>query len=106
MGLLQKAIETYDAMEGLAGVYEEGREPLAPVGHIATWAHIEVTITPEGRFVGARTADREQKIIIPVTEDSAGRTSAPAAHPLCEQLGYLSGRDAEKLQLYLEGLEK
>ena len=106
MGLLQKAIETYDAMEGLAGVYEEGREPLAPVGHIATWAHIEVTITPQGRFVGARTADREQKIIIPVTEDSAGRTSAPAAHPLCEQLGYLSGRDAEKLQLYLEGLEK
>ena len=106
MGLLQKAIETYDAMEGLAGVYEEGREPLAPVGHIVTRAQIEVTITAEGQFVGARAADREQKIIIPVTEDSAGRTSAPAAHPLCEQLGYLSGRDADKLQLYLEGLEK
>lgn len=106
MGLLQKAIETYDAMEVLAGVYEEGREPLAPVGHIVTRAQIEVTITAEGKFVGARAADREQKIIIPVTEDSAGRTSAPAAHPLCEQLGYLSGRDADKLQLYLEGLEK
>lgn len=106
MGLLQKAIETYDAMEGLAGVYEEGKEPLAPVGHIVTRAQIEITITAEGRFYAARAADKEQKIIIPVTEDSAGRTSAPAAHPLCEQLGYLSGRDAEKLELYMEGLGK
>lgn len=106
MGLLQKAIETYDAMEGLVGVYEEGKEPLAPVGHIVTRAQIEVTITVDGQFVGARTADKEQKIIIPVTEDSAGRTSAPAAHPLCEQLGYLSGKDKEKFQLYIDGLEK
>lgn len=106
MGLLQKAIETYDAMEGLVGVYEEGKEPLAPVGHIVTRAQIEVTITADGQFVGARAADKEQKIIIPVTEDSAGRTSAPAAHPLCEQLGYLSGKDKGKFQLYIDGLEK
>ena len=91
MGLLQKAIETYDAMKGIAGVYEEGKEPLAPVGHIVTRAQIEITITAEGRFYAARAADKEQKIIIPVTEDSAGRTSAPAAHPLCEQLGYPPG---------------
>lgn len=106
MGLLQKAIETYDAMEGLVGVYEEGKEPLASVGHIVTRAQIEVTITADGQFVGARTADKEQKIIIPVTEDSAGRTSAPAAHPLSEQLGYLSGKDKGKFQLYIDGLEK
>lgn len=78
MGLLQKAMETYDAMEGLAGVYEEGKEPPAPVGHMVTRAQIEITITADGHFTAARAADKEQKIIIPVTEDSAGRTSVPA----------------------------
>ncbi|MGN0971841.1 MAG: type I-C CRISPR-associated protein Cas8c/Csd1 [Aristaeellaceae bacterium] len=106
MGLLQKTMETYDAMEGLAGVYEEGKEPLAPVGHMVTRTQIEITITADGHLTAARAADKEQKIIIPVTEDSAGRTSAPAAHSLCEQLGYLSGRDEEKFQLYMEGLER
>ena len=33
MGLLQRAIETYDTNAGLIGVYREGCEPLAPVGH-------------------------------------------------------------------------
>ena len=28
MGLLQRAIETYDASAALAGVYREGHEPL------------------------------------------------------------------------------
>lgn len=106
MGLLQKALETYDAMERLAGVYEEGKEPLAPVGHIVTKAQIEVTIDAEGQFVSARAADKEKKIIIPVTEESAGRTSSPSAHPLCEQLGYLLGQDGAKLTLYTQGLEK
>lgn len=36
MGLLQKALETYDAMEAWAGRYEEDKEPLAPIGHIVT----------------------------------------------------------------------
>lgn len=77
MGLLQKTMETNDAMEGLAGVYEEGKEPLAPVGHMVTRVQIEITITADGYFTAARAEDKEQKIIIPVTEDSAGRTSVP-----------------------------
>lgn len=105
MGLLQKALETYDAMERLAGIYEEGKEPLAPVGHIVTKAQIEVTIDAQGRFISARAAEKDRKIIIPVTEESAGRTSSPAAHPLCEQLGYLLGQDEAKLTLYIKGLE-
>ena len=105
MGLLQKALETYEAMEGLAGIYEEGKEePLAPIGHIVTKAQIEVTINAEGQFVSAKQADKDQKIIIPVTEESSGRTSSPAAHPLCEQLGYLLGDDEVKFGLYINGL--
>ena len=92
MGLLQKALETYESMEGLAGIYEEGKEePLAPIGHIVTKAQIEVTLNAGGQFIGAKAADKDRKIIIPVTEESSGRTSSPAAHPLCEQLGYLLG---------------
>jgi len=105
MGLLQKALETYEAMEGLVGIYEEDKEePLAPIGHIVTRAQIEVTIDADGTFVGAKQADKDQKIIIPVTEESAGRTSSPAAHPLCEQMGYLLGDDEIKFDLYINNL--
>lgn len=105
MGLLQKALETYEAMGGLVGIYEDGKEePLAPIGHIVTKAQIEVTINAEGTFVGAKQADKDQKIIIPVTEESSGRTSSPAAHPLCEQLGYLLGDDEVKFDLYINNL--
>lgn len=106
MGLLQKAIETYDAMEGLAGVYEVGKEPLAPIGHIVTKAQIEITIDAEGHFVEAKAAEKDLKIIIPVTEESAGRTSGLAPHALCEQLGYLLGLDRGKRALYTDQLER
>ena len=102
MGLLQKAVETYDAMEHLAGVITEGVEPLAPVGHICTNAAIEITIDQEGNYVQASKVD--QKIIIPATEKSAGRTSAPAPHPLCDQIGYICGTDDTKRELYLDQL--
>lgn len=106
MGLLQKAIETYDAMEKLAGIYEEGKEPLAPIGHIVTKAQIEITIDADGNFIDAKAAEKDQKIIIPVTEESSGRTSSPAAHALCDQLGYLLGKDKRKLDLYICGLRE
>lgn len=105
MGLLHKALETYEAMERLAGIYEEGKEePLAPIGHIVTKAQIEVTIDADGHFIGAKSADKDKKIIIPVTEESSGRTSSPAAHALCEQLGYLLGEDEVKFNLYIGNL--
>ena len=106
MGLLQKALETYDALEGLAGIYETGKEPLAPVGHIVTKAQIEVTIDADGCFVEAKAADTDTKIIIPVTEESAGRTSSPAAHALCDQLGFLLEFSPDKHALYMDQLER
>lgn len=48
MGLLQRAIETYDANARLVGVYPEGHEPLAPVGHLLTSAGIEITLNVQG----------------------------------------------------------
>lgn len=106
MGLLQKAVETYDAMAHRAGkVFEKETEPLAPISHITTQANIEITLDQDGNFISARTVGKEEpKIIIPVTEKSAGRTSAPCAHPLCDQLGYVAPFDPNKHELYVTAL--
>lgn len=105
MGLLQKACETYDNFEHLAGVCDDESTPLAPVSHIITASQIEITLDQNGNFVSARSVDKkEPKIIIPVTEGSSGRTSAPCPHPLCEQLGYLADYDEKKHSLYTEQL--
>lgn len=106
MGLLQKACETYDAMAYRAGqIYEGEKEPLAPISHIMARAQIEITLDQDGKFVSARTVDKEaSKIIIPATEESSGRTSAPCAHPLCDQLGYVSPYDEKKYALYIDAL--
>lgn len=104
MGLLQKGIETYNAMESRAGVLTAGEEPLAPICHICARAAIEISLDKDGKFVQAQKTD--QKIIIPVTEKSAGRTSAPEPHPLCDQVGYLCGTDKKKRKQYLEQLQR
>lgn len=107
MGLLQSAYKTYCAAEQEIGKYEEGKQPLAPVSHVITAAQIEITLDQEGKFITAVAADKtDGKIILPVTQESAGRTAAPAAHPLCEQIGYLCGLDEEKYQLYVTQLEQ
>lgn len=102
MGLMQRAVETYDANQALIGVYRDGHDPLAPIGHTLTSAGIEIALDQNGRFLSARKVDKsEPKILIPVTEESAGRTSAPAAHPLCEQLKYAAPKNEKEHTLYL-----
>ncbi len=93
MGLLQRAVETYDANASLIGVYRDECEPLAPIGHTLTSANIEITLNQDGIFLTARRVEKnEPKILIPVTEKSGGRSSAGAKshpHPLCDQLKYV-----------------
>lgn len=102
---MQSAYETYEALsEKYVGDYGQ-KEVLAPISHVVTRADIEVTLDPEGNFISATAVDKtEPKIIIPATEQSAGRTSAPEPHPLCEQLGYLSGEDPKKRDMYIAQL--
>ena len=105
MGLLQKAVETYDANAALVGVYQEGRDPLAPIGHILTSASIEITLNALGEFLSARKVEKtEPKILIPVTEDSGGRASGLAAHPLCDYLKYVAPTNEKAHELYLQTL--
>lgn len=105
MGLLQKAYETYEAHQALAGIYEAEKEPLAPVGHIITSAQLEVTLDAQGNFRSAAAVDKNApKIIIPVTEESSGRTSGICPHPLCDQIGYLTPNNDKKYAAYMEQL--
>lgn len=105
MGLLQKAVETYDSHLNYASQNREGQSRMAPVGHIVTRAELEITLDADGRFINARAVDKsEPKIIIPATESSAGRTSAPCAHPLCDQIGYLIPQNEKKFRLYMDQL--
>lgn len=107
MGLMQKAIETFDNMEYLAGVEKEGqKETLAPAGHIIAKASVQITIDSDGNFVSAAAVDK--KIPIPATEESSGRTSSPAPHGLCEQIGYVCKTESDKGKndLYIKNLEE
>lgn len=106
MGLLQRAIETYDANARLVGVYPEGHEPLAPVGHLLTSAGIEITLNVQGELLAARKVEKnEPKILIPVTENSGGRSSTAAvAHPLCDQLKYVACTNEQAHECYLATL--
>lgn len=117
MSLMQKAIETYNSYEHKVGV-TEGKEPLAPVGHIIAPAKIEIVIDKEGNFkeahelaekveINGKEKTIPKKIIIPVTEKSSGRSGKnPIPHPLCDQVQYLSGSDEKKYNLYVSQLEE
>ncbi len=109
MGLFQNACETYDVFQNRIGEYIAGREALAPIAHTIKSATIEVTIDIDGRFITASIFDKkEQKIIVPATEDALSRSSsAVAPYPLCDQVCYLAAYDDKskrKHQKYLEQL--
>ena len=106
MGLMQAAVETYDMLEKrYAGKVVENQAALAPISHILTNAQIEITLDGNGKYLSGTLLDKsEPKIIIPVTEESSGRTSSPCAHPLCDQLGYLAEYNEEKHKLYVDQL--
>ncbi len=114
MGLFQKAVETYDHMASLVGVESEERSAvLAPIGFITTGVQVVITVTEEGEFISAELADSkgkthksEKKIIIPVTENSAGRTSSAntTPHPLCDKMLYMTPQNKESYDAYLQQL--
>lgn len=99
MGLLQRAVETFDCNRARVGVYyEEENEPLAPVAHMIAKANVEITLDQDGCFLSARAVEKaEEKTIIPVTEGSAGRSGTKAymrPHPLCDKLSYLTAEES------------
>lgn len=105
MGLFQKAVETYDAHAALVGEYSENAEPLAPIGHILAKATVRITLTKDGKFYSAEAFDKNDTIIIPVTEDSGCRSRNLAPHPLCDKLKYISPKGSEAYEKYVQALQ-
>lgn len=109
MGLMTQAYNTYCAMEKqYVGVYGEAKEPLVPVSHQIAKADLEITLDSEGNLLDVRQVDpKEATTIIPVTEQSAGRTGDTCcAHPLCDQLRFFSPRYPAKYEAYLTQLHR
>lgn len=93
MAWLKTLAETYDVYTDLAGVDKNGQAVLLPISHSTFNAQIEVTIDLDGNFQDARKLEKGSDVvtIIPVTEDSAARSSGIAPHPLCDKLCYTAG---------------
>ena len=82
-------VETYDVCTKDPST-RSGDVPLVPIYHTLINAHITVTIDGEGNFIRAEAVPKgQQNTLIPCTESSAGRTSAPCPHPLDDKLVYL-----------------
>lgn len=58
--------------------------PMAPVGHTAVTPDVEIAVSVDGTFLGARVPDKKcpDMAVIPVTEESRGRAGS-AARPHC-----------------------
>lgn len=106
--------ELYKVYEQQCGVEHNDGTVLLPVSHSTANAQIEVTLKQDGSFVSAKGLTKEEGLntIIPVTEDSGGRTSGICAMPFADKLIYLcgdyaqyTGKDnAKYVQAYLEQL--
>ena len=92
MSWIQKLFETYNNCQSSIGVITNDEVPLLPICHTTQKAQIEIVIDGEGNFRRASVIPKnEARTIIPCTEESGGRTSGEAAHPLCDKLQYIAG---------------
>lgn len=83
--------DTYENCSALIGKdMGTGKIPLLPIGHSTQNANIEVDLDATGKLLAARRLEKPEATIIPVTEDSASRTSGSRPHPLFDKLQYLA----------------
>ncbi|WKZ38397.1 MAG: type I-C CRISPR-associated protein Cas8c/Csd1 [Anaerolineales bacterium] len=109
---MQKLAETYDNSKSVVGVEtDDNKTPLLPICHTTQKTHIEIAIDSNGDFRRAEASLK--KIFIPCTESSAGRTSGPVPHPLCDKLQYVAldyvkhgGDKKPHAALYISQLER
>ena len=114
MGLFQNLIDTYEKCSAAVGIVQTDadgnaneKKTLLPVFHMTFKSAICITIDSQGRFVSASRDANDTTIIIPCTEESAGRSNDkvnPKPHPLCDQLDYIAGLKDTDCKEYLAQL--
>lgn len=115
MSWLNKLYDTYENCESVIGKYDADQKiPLLPIAHSTQNAQIEVRLDSEGNFKNAVTVDKKDAVtVIPVSEDSAARSSGIFPHPLFDKLQYIAGdyikyvdgKKGEYFKKYIQGLE-
>ena len=119
MSWLHELYETYEANKSILGKVELNRwnkeVQLLPIAHAFQNAQIEVRVTDKGEFHSAEVIEKEKApTLIPVTIESAGRTSKPSPHPLHDSLQYVAGdyedyggsyKSESSYEMYINNLE-
>jgi CRISPR-associated protein Csd1 len=93
MSWLARLYETYEQAQQLSADLPQEQQ-LMPVSHTPQSAHINIVIDENGNFVRAEVLEKTQ-IVLPATEQSAGRSSGLAPHPLADKIQYVAGDYAE-----------
>ena len=91
MSWLPECAAVYDKIGKDAGTKVNG-VLLLPLFHSTQNAQMEVNVSTEGEFAFATIIDKANQVtMIPVTEDSAARSSGVEPHPLFDKLIYTAG---------------
>lgn len=91
MSWIEKLYQTYENNTDKIGDKKD-KTPLLPLFHTTKKrAHVEIILDGDGSFKRAFVIpENTAKTILPATENSAGRTSGCAPHPLADQLQYVA----------------
>lgn len=85
---MSELIKTYDNLSNSRAL---GDIPPLPISHSLQNAHIEIRLNPDGTFFQAYMIPKEDALtIVPVTEDSASRSSGITPHVLYDKLSYIA----------------
>lgn len=88
MSWLARLYETYEQAQELSKSLPQD-EQLMPVSHTVQNAHINIVIDGSSSFLRAEVLEKTQ-IVLPATEQSAGRSSGLAPHPLADKIQYVA----------------
>ena len=109
MSWMRALYDTYDNLE------LQEKEGLLKIAHSTQKAHLEVQLSKEGKIINVSFLPvKDSNTVIPVTEESASRSSGAAPHPLFDKIKYLAGdyelytgeSNEEHHQKYMENLKK
>jgi CRISPR-associated protein, csd1 family len=90
MSWMQKLYQTYNEVEKSADLLDLDKETLAPLWHSPQTAHIKIVLNADGDFISAEVLPDKTIVMLPVTEDSEGRTSGYRPHALCDSIQYVA----------------
>ncbi|OCW96240.1 type I-C CRISPR-associated protein Cas8c/Csd1 [Alishewanella sp. HH-ZS] len=89
MSWLARLYETYEQAQQFS-VDLPQEQQLMPVSHTPQNAHINIVIDGNGAFLRASVLEKTQ-LVLPATEQSAGRASGLAPHALADKIQYVAG---------------